>query len=64
MIHITKTGQLIIRDNKHMKLMQIAAEKYLWDKLDKHIVTGPLDDILKQIENQTHINKLTATIIN
>ena len=40
-----------------MKSTQITAKQYLWDQLDKHIVTDPLDDILKQIENQTHINK-------
>ena len=41
----------------HMKPTQITAKQYLWDQLDEHIVTDPLDDILEQIENQTQINK-------
>ena len=40
-----------------MKPAQITAEQYIWHQLGRHIVTEPLDDILKQIENQTHINK-------
>ena len=38
-----------------MKPAQIPTKQYLWDQLDKHIVTDPLDGILKQIENLTHI---------
>ena len=39
-----------------MKPTQITAEQYLQDQLDKHIVTDPLEDILKQIEKQTPMN--------
>ena len=39
-----------------MKPTQITAEPYLWDQLDKHIVTDPLEDILKHIEKQTPMN--------
>ena len=34
----------------------ITAKQYLWDQLNKHIVSDPLEDILKQIEQQTPIN--------
>ena len=44
-------------NNKHAKPTQITDNQYLQDQLDKHLVIGPLGDILKQIENQTHINK-------
>ena len=53
---ITKTGQLLTRNSKHVKPTQITAEPYLWDQLDKHIVTDPLENILKQIEKQTPMN--------
>ena len=43
-----------------MKPIQITAEQYLQDQLDKHLMTDPLSDILKQIENQTHISKTHA----
>ena len=49
-------GWLITRNSKHVKPIQITAKQYIWDQLDKHIVTHPLDDILKQIEEQTSIN--------
>ena len=39
-----------------MKPTQITAEQYLRDQLDKHIVTGPLEDILKQLEKQILTN--------
>ena len=39
-----------------MKSTQITAEQYLCDQLGKHIVTDPLEDILKQIEKQTPMN--------
>ena len=39
-----------------MKPAQITAEQYPQDQLDKHIVTDPLEDILKQTEKQTTIN--------
>ena len=39
-----------------MKSTPITSQQYLWDKLDKHTVTDPLEDILKQIEKQTPIN--------
>ena len=52
-ICITKTGWLI---TKHVKSTQITDEHYLWDQLDKHIVTDPLEDIVKQIEKQTPMN--------
>ena len=39
-----------------MKSRHIRAEQYLQDQLDKHIVTDPLEDILKQIEKQTPMN--------
>ena len=35
-----------------MKPTQITAKQYLWDQLDKHIVTDPLEDILKQWEDK------------
>ena len=38
-----------------MKSTQITAMQYLWDKLDKQVVTDPLDYILK-IEKQTPLN--------
>ena len=63
-IHITKTGLLITRNSRHVKQTQITTEQYLWDLLDTHKVTDALDDILKQIENQTSVNKFTLTMIN
>ena len=38
-----------------MKQTQVTGEQYLWDQLDKHIVTDPLEDILKHLE-KTHNN--------
>ena len=43
-----------------MKPTQITAEEYLWDQLDKYIVTDPLEDILKHIEKQTPMNRKYA----
>ena len=51
-ICITKTGWLITRNSKHVKPTQITTKQYLSDQLDKHMVMDPLEDILKQIENQ------------
>ena len=53
-IHITKTWLLVTRDRKHLKPTHIAAEQYLWDQLQKHTTTDPLEDILYQFENQAH----------
>ena len=39
---MTKTGQLITRNSKHVKPTQITVEQYLWDELDKYIVIDPL----------------------
>ena len=39
-----------------MKSTQIMVEQYLWDQLDTHIITDPLEDILKQLDKQTHSN--------
>ena len=50
----TKTEQLITRNSKHVKPAYIKAKQYLQDQLDKHIVTDPLEDILKQLEKPTH----------
>ena len=55
-IIVTKTGQLITRNSKHVKPTQITAEQYLCDQLDKHIVIDPLDDILGHTEKQTPMN--------
>ena len=55
-IQVTKTGQLISSNSKHVKPTQITAEQYLWDQLDNNIVRDPLEDILKQLEKQTHTN--------
>ena len=38
------------------------AEQYLWDQLDKHIATDPLENILKQLEKQTHTNHHTGRV--
>ena len=51
-ICITKTGWLVTRERKHIKPTQITAEQYLWDHLQKHATTDPLEDILKQYEKQ------------
>ena len=55
-IQVTKTGQLITRNSKHVKPTLITAKQYLCDQLDKHIVTDPLEDILKHLAKQTHTN--------
>ena len=51
-ICITKTGQLVNRDRKHIKPTQITAEQNLSDQPQKH-TTDPLDDIFKQLEKTT-----------
>ena len=33
------------------------AKQYLRDQFDKYIKTDPMDDNLKQVEKQTHVNK-------
>ena len=55
-IWVTKIGWLITRKSKHMKPTQLTSEQYIWDQLDKYTVTDPLEDILKQLEKQTHTN--------
>ena len=60
-ILITQTGQLVTIDRKYIKPTHITAEQYLWDQLQKHITTDPLDDILKQFENKALTNN-TCTI--
>ena len=35
----------------------MTTKQYLWDQLDKHRMIDPVEDILKQFENQTHQNK-------
>ena len=52
-----KDRTLITRNSKHVMTTKITAEQSPWDQLDKYKVTDPADDILKQIENQTHINQ-------
>ena len=34
------------KNSKHLKQTQITSKQYLWDQLDKHIVTDPLEDNL------------------
>ena len=54
----TNTGQLITQNRKHVKPTQITAEQNLWNQLDKHIVTDPLENILKQTPiNYTYTQK-------
>ena len=55
-IYVAKPEWLITRNSKHVKQAQITTDQYLWDQLDKHIVTDPLEDILKQVEKQTPMN--------
>ena len=52
MINITKTGQLITRNSKHLKATPITAEQYHQDQLSK-ITVDTVDDILKHIEKHT-----------
>ena len=49
-----KIGQLVTRDRKHIKPIKITPEQYLWDQLQKHTTTDPLEDIPKSSENQAH----------
>ena len=56
-ICITKTGWLITRNSKHIKPTKVKANNtsgISWTDT----VTDPLDNILQQIENQIHINKI------
>ena len=53
---MTKADWLITRNSKHVKPTQITAEQYLQDQLNKHVVTDPPEDILKQLEKQMHTN--------
>ena len=55
MIHITKTGQRVTRNSKHMKATSITAEQYLWEQLSK-INVDAVDDILKHVEKHTQQN--------
>ena len=55
-IQVMKTGQMITSKSKHVKKTQITPEQYLQDRLDKHVVTDPVEDILRQSEKQTHTN--------
>ena len=54
-----KDRKLIKRNSKHVKTTQITAKRYLWDQLHKHKMTDPIEDILKQLENQTQQSKIT-----
>ena len=52
MMHITKTGQIVTRNRKHIKETPITAEQYFWDQVNKTTV----DDILKTFEKHTQQN--------
>ena len=54
MIHITKTGQIVTRNRKHINATPIAAEQYLQDQLSN---VDMLDDILKHFEKKTDPTK-------
>ena len=41
----------------HIKTTQITGKQYLQDQLDKHRMTDPVEDILKQFDYQTQQNK-------
>ena len=45
----------------HVKPTQMTVEQYLWNQLDKHIVTDPLEDILKQLEKTNTYKPHTHT---
>ena len=55
MICITKTGQIVTRNSKHVKATPITAEQYLLDQLSKSNV-DIMDDILKHFEKYTQQN--------
>ena len=57
-IGVTKMGQLITRNNKHVKPKQITAKQHLQDQTDKHIVTVPFEDFLKEQEKQTQTSHI------
>ena len=44
-------------DHQHVQTSQIIAEQYLWDQSDKHRMTDPAEDTLKQFGNQKQQNK-------
>ena len=50
---IAKTGQVIFRNSKHMKATSITSKQYLRDQLSKDRKTEMLEDIIRQLENQT-----------
>ena len=56
-MYIAKTGRMITRNSKHLKGTSITAEQYLWDQLDKHTKTDPLEDFLKQYESHAQHTK-------
>ena len=41
-----------MRNSKHVKAAAITAEEYLWDQLDKNTKPDPVDEFLKQYEQQ------------
>ena len=49
-ICVTKTGKLIMRNCKHLKVTPIESEQYLRDQLSKDKTTETLQDISKQFE--------------
>ena len=53
---VIKTGQLIMRNSKHVKMIPITADKYLRDQLYNDRKTDTLQDILK-----TNYNKAKTT---
>ena len=55
MIHITKTGQIITRNRKHIKAAPIIAKQYPWDQLSKNTV-HMIDNIQKHFEKLTQPN--------
>ena len=50
-IHITKTGRLVTQNRQHIKPTQISAEQYLYEQLQNHTRTDPLENILTQLKN-------------
>ena len=55
-VRVTKTGDIIIRNNKHIKTTPITAEQYLRDQLSWHM-EDPWDKILKQYESLSPQNE-------
>ena len=62
-IHISKTGELVNKDRKHIQPAQITSEQYLQDQLQKHTTSDLREDILKQLEKQPHTSN-THTVNN